>query len=277
MSDTHYILGLSGGKDSAALAVYMRDRVPNVHYFFCDTGAELPETYEFLTRLEAYFGKPIHRLGTGRDFDHWLDVYRGSLPSSQVRWCTRKMKIEPLERWIDETFGADPVVSLVAIRSDEPHREGYSSTRTNIRVSYPFREDGIDKDGVRRILETAGVGLPSYYEWRTRSGCYFCFYQRKAEWVGLAERHPDLFERAVAYEEKSSKNYAEYGMAGRQFTWSQNETLRDLIARKAEILERHDAAMERARSRRMRVPLIEVLSKAFDEDDDSEACQICSL
>ena len=277
MSKTHYILGLSGGKDSAALAIYVRERFPDVHYFFCDTGAELPETYEFLTKLEAYFGKPIHRLGTGRDFDHWLDVYRGSLPSSQMRWCTRKMKIEPLERWIQDTFGDDQVVSLVAIRADEPYREGYSSTRTNIHVEYPFRDDGVDKSGVMRILNDAGVGLPAYYEWRTRSGCYFCFYQRKAEWVGLAERHPELFERAVAYEEKSNKNHAGYGMTGRQFTWSQNETLRELVERKSEILEKHEKAVERANTKRRNVPLIEVLGEALNEDDDLEACQICSL
>ena len=277
MSKTHYILGLSGGKDSAALAIYVRERFPDVHYFFCDTGAELPETYEFLTKLEAYFGKPIHRLGTGRDFDHWLDVYRGALPSSQMRWCTRKMKIEPLERWIQDTFGEDQVVSLVAIRADEPYREGYSSTRTNIHVEYPFRDDGVDKSGVMRILNDAGVGLPAYYEWRTRSGCYFCFYQRKAEWVGLAERHPELFERAVAYEEKSNKNHAGYGMTGRQFTWSQNETLRELVERKSEILEKHEKAVERANTKRRNVPLIEVLGEALNEDDDSEACQICSL
>ena len=42
------VLGLSGGKGSAALAVFMRDRVPQMEYFFCDTGAELPETYEYL-------------------------------------------------------------------------------------------------------------------------------------------------------------------------------------------------------------------------------------
>ena len=57
-----HVLGISGGKDSAALAVYMRDRVPGMEYYFCDTGAELPETYEYLTRLEAVLGKPIAQL-----------------------------------------------------------------------------------------------------------------------------------------------------------------------------------------------------------------------
>ena len=52
-----HILGLSGGKDSSALAIYMRDKVPEMEYAFCDTGKELPETYEFLDRLETFFGQ----------------------------------------------------------------------------------------------------------------------------------------------------------------------------------------------------------------------------
>ena len=50
--ETRHILGLSGGKDSSALAVYMRGRVPEMEYVFCDTKKELPETYEFLAKLE---------------------------------------------------------------------------------------------------------------------------------------------------------------------------------------------------------------------------------
>ena len=39
-----HICGISGGKDSSAMALFMRDKVPDMEYFFCDTGAELPET-----------------------------------------------------------------------------------------------------------------------------------------------------------------------------------------------------------------------------------------
>ncbi|MFG2656909.1 hypothetical protein [Streptomyces sp. NPDC048425] len=41
---------MSGGKDSSALAVYMRNRVPEMEYFFCGTGAALPETYQYLNQ-----------------------------------------------------------------------------------------------------------------------------------------------------------------------------------------------------------------------------------
>jgi 3'-phosphoadenosine 5'-phosphosulfate sulfotransferase (PAPS reductase)/FAD synthetase len=77
MKQTRHILGLSGGKDSSALAVYMRNRVPNMEYVFCDTGKELPETYEYLAKLEAFLGKRIVRLNADRGFDHWLQVYGG--------------------------------------------------------------------------------------------------------------------------------------------------------------------------------------------------------
>jgi 3'-phosphoadenosine 5'-phosphosulfate sulfotransferase (PAPS reductase)/FAD synthetase len=266
-----HVLGISGGKDSSALAIHLRDRIPQMEYFFCDTGSELPETYDFLLRLEAALGKPIARLNAERNFDHWLQVYQGALPSPQMRWCTKNLKIKPLEAWL----GDDEAISYVAIRADE-NRLGYISTKPNITTVFPFRDDGIDKDGVMRILDESGVGLPDYYEWRTRSGCYFCFFQRKHEWVGLADRHPDLFEKAVAYEDKV--RYEQTAMQGRQYSWSQGETLQELLARRDEIERRHQEAMDRA-ARRVKPnrPLLEVLSDALDDDDDESGCTVCHV
>ena len=276
-----HVCGISGGKDSSALAIYLRERVPEMEYFFCDTGAELPETYEYLNRLEVALGKPIERLNPDKGFDHWFEVYRGTLPSPQMRWCTRQMKIKPLEAWL----GDDEATSYVAIRADEKNRKGYVSTKPNIQAVFPFVEDDIDHDGVMRILEDAGLGLPTYYEWRTRSGCYFCFYQRKAEWVGLAERHPDLFKRAVSIEKKvllqagadGSASYTYVAMQSRLYTWSQGESLEELIERSEEIKDRHAIAMERARSKRKNIPLVEVLAEALDEDDGDPGCAVCAL
>ena len=276
-----HICGISGGKDSSALAVHLRDKVPDMEYFFCDTGAELPETYEYLTRLEVILGKPIVRLNAHRGFDHWFEVFRGTLPSPQMRWCTKNMKIKPIEAWVGEALA----ISYVAIRADESNRKGYISTKPNIQTRFPFIEDGVDRDGVTRILEDAGIGLPIYYEWRTRSGCYFCFYQRKAEWIGLAERHPELFERAVAIERKvlqdagldGDADFGSQAMRGRQYTWSGGETLVGLLSRRDEILERHHAAISRASKIRANVPLIEALTEALDEDDDTVPCTVCAL
>ena len=203
MTKTRHVLGLSGGRDSAALAVFMRQRHPeiDVEYFFTDTGKELPEVYDYLTRLEGYLGKPVRRLNPDRDFDYWLKSYKNYLPSPQSRWCTRQLKLRPFETWVREFLDAgETVISYVAIRSDEDYREGYQSNKDKLLVQLPFKEAGIDKAGVIEILDGSGLGLPKYYDWRTRSGCTFCFFQQKIEWVRLRERHPEAFEEAKRYE-----------------------------------------------------------------------------
>ena len=140
-----HVLGLSGGRDSAALAVHMRQTHPEleIDYFFTDTGKELPEVYDFLGKLEGFLGKPIHRLNPDRDFDFWLRQYNNFLPSPQTRWCTRQLKLRPFEQWIRPALKNGTLVySYVAIRADEEYREGYSSRHPNLAVRLPFKDVG---------------------------------------------------------------------------------------------------------------------------------------
>ena len=265
MSRPRHILMLSGGKDSTALAIFMRDKVPNMEYAFCDTDKELPETYEYLTKIEYFLGKKIVRLRDNRGFDHWLSVYGGYLPSSKMRWCTKMLKIRPFEKYV----GDDEVMMYVGIRADED-RSAYISTKPNIKTVIPFRDAGIGIDGVHRILEESGVGLPAYYDWRTRSGCYFCFFQRRSEWVGLLEKHPDLFDLAKEYEKIDHES-------GDRYTWNQKESLEELAnpERVQEIKERHQRSMEKQRKRQVNLPLIEVLDEVLEDEDDDQPCFFC--
>lgn len=252
MEEKH-VLGLSGGRDSAALAVYMRQMYPelDISYFFTDTGKELPEVYEFLGRLEGFLGKPILRLNPDRDFDFWLKQFNNFLPSAQTRWCTRQLKLRPFEDWVRPMLEANKkVFSYVAIRADEEYREGYTSRHENLKVRLPFKDDGIDKAGVLEILEASGLGLPKYYSWRSRSGCTFCFFQQKIEWVRLKEEHPDAFEEAKAYE----KNAVEHGSP---FTWSEGESLDELLKpeRVDQIRQDHEIRVARMRANEKPNPL----------------------
>ena len=269
-SKPRHICLISGGKDSSALALYLRDTQPNldVEYVFCDTHKELPETYEFLVRLEAYLGRPVIRLNPAegdRAFDYWLRQYRGFLPSANARWCTRQLKIIPFERFI----GEQTCYLYVGIRADE-RREGYISTKSSITPVFPFKEDDMRKDDIERLLADAGVGMPDYYQWRSRSGCYFCFYQRRIEWVGLRERHSDLFELAKAYEKPEEG-----------FTWTERESLSELERpeRMAQIRQEDEERRERRKRRRRRRPAC--LAEAFAPDDvdpeEETGCLICHL
>lgn len=232
-----HIVSLSGGKDSTALAIYMRRKYPQItaEYVFCDTGCELPETYEYLERLEALLGAKVERLNAldllniekkpGRNpFDVWLnEVYGGFLPSPRTRWCTRVLKIQPFEAYV----GDDYAYSYIGIRGDED-RDGYVSKkppslsdRPNIIPVYPFKDDGLGIADVRAILEESGLGTPDYYRWRSRSGCYFCFYQQIGEWQRLKEEHPHLFDEAKKYEKLNGD---------KRFTWTDGRTLDDIAA-----------------------------------------------
>ncbi len=263
-----HILSLSGGKDSAALAVYLRDRVSNMEYIFHDTGKELPETYDYMARLESILGQPVTRTTPDDTFEHWLAVYGDMLPSNHRRWCTKMLKLKPFEAYI----GEDPCINYVGLRADEK-RTGYISTKPNITAVYPFQEDGLVRADIIRILEDSGLGLPPYMEWgRSRSGCYFCFYQQKIEWVRLKRKHPDLFDKAKEYEVRSA-------LVSEGFTWCSKESLTELERpeRMEEIERNWEASQARAAARRVDLPLAAVLAGAEIEEQEPEGCLICSI
>ena len=267
-----HVLGLSGGRDSAALAVFMRQHYPDleIEYFFTDTGKELPEVYEYLGRLEGFLGQPILRLNPDRDFDFWLKQYNEFLPSAQTRWCTRQLKLRPFERWLRPILATGTTVySYVAIRSDEEYREGYSSKNNHLIIKLPFKQAGVDKAGVLEILDGAGLGLPTYYTWRTRSGCTFCFFQQKIEWVRLKEEHPQAFEEAKAYEKDAVAN-------GSPFTWSQGESLEELERpeRTEQIRQDHEKRLTRMRSKIQPNPL-RPHKEPLDIDDLYGKVKVC--
>ncbi len=232
-----HIISFSGGKDSTALAIYMLENYPHIdfEFVFCDTGVELPETYAYIKRFEEIFGITVHHVNAlqvhgfeekeGRiPFDVILrERYTGYLPSPQVRWCTKALKIDPFEHFV----GDDDCYSYIAIRGDEQRASmsgGKSvkiSQKENITTVYPFIDFQIDLETVKSLLDDSGLGLPPYYRWRSRSGCFFCFYQQIGEWQGLLENHPELFDRAKEYEKMEN---------GRLYTWCEKRSL-DQIAK----------------------------------------------
>ena len=141
-----------------------------------------------------------------------------------------------------------------------------------LTVRLPFREAGIAKSGVMEILDGSGLGLPAYYDWRTRSGCTFCFFQQKIEWVRLKDRHPAAFEEAKSYEKTAMDH-------GSPFTWSQGESLTELERpeRMEAIRADHARRVERAMARLQINPLRP--GTPLDDDDlygtAAKACLTC--
>ncbi len=162
MSEVRHILGISGGKDSAALSIYLNELYPqlDIEYYTSDTGRELDETYQLIERLESKLGKAIKRLDSvdlanvsdNNAFDHFLALYGGYLPSSTSRWCTKKLKLEPFENYI----GDEPTISYVGIRGDED-RDGYISKKQSVQSIFPFRRNIWSEDVNKLVLSNTNI------------------------------------------------------------------------------------------------------------------------
>lgn len=221
------------GKDSLTAAIVQKTMQPDLEYeyFFNRTGAELPETDAWLDNVELALNIKIVRLGMSLE-DIIYDT--NMLPSIKARFCTRLAKIYPMEDYI----GKDQATVYYGIRADE-FRQGYNNTaKSNITPKYPLIRYGIDINKVWQILANKKLIPPLFFwqklkdatvvhldkdlseydikpweyqtlfSWRTRMNCYFCFFQRRYEWVGLHEHYPDLFQKALNMEnDVGSENF----------------------------------------------------------------------
>ena len=193
-----YLLPVSGGADSSALAIVMHILYPEVQFHMCftDTGAEPEECYATLDRLEGYLGKTIERVSNGKTLWDLIDQYKGFLPSSQARWCTVQLKKTAFEAWIAKFKGKTKHM-FVGIRADENDRIGFALDE--VTTEFPLIAMGVVREDVFSILSST-IGIPSWYRVRTRSGCSTCMFQRRSEVVGLMQAQPIEFIKGKKYE-----------------------------------------------------------------------------
>lgn len=236
-----HIIPISG-KDSLATAIVQTARAPEIDYefMFNPTGQELPDVFDWLERVEIFLGKKI--VFVGRDLKQLIVEYNWFLPSRMARYCTRQSKIEPMEAYL----GKSECVIYYGIRADED-RGGYdNSSSQNIHPAYPLKELGINIDMVYQINEKVNLKPPTFFwqsvydqvansagenyiretfkqwqidalfAWRTRTNCANCFNQRKYEWVGLLEHHPEIFNEYESWEH----NVSEFYFAGKDYPLS---------------------------------------------------------
>jgi hypothetical protein len=264
-----HIIPISG-KDSLATAIWQGAHRPELpyEYAFNDTRAELPETYQWLDRVEKTLGISIVRIG--KSLAQIIEE-EGILPSPKTRFCTRLAKIKPMDAFI----GNEQATVYFGLRADEPERAGALETK-RVFPRYPLREAGIGLATVYRIVETRELMPPSFFwerlfkevvdrtggiegiglqiinewpqwmrdrifAWRSRPNCYFCFFQRRYEWIGLLEHHPDLFDAAERMEETVGNG--ENMRRDEHFSWIDGFPLRQLRVRAAEIFEKRVKAV----------------------------------
>jgi hypothetical protein len=262
-----HIIPISG-KDSLATAIVQMGNHPDLPYefLFNDTYAELPETYAWIDKVEDFLKKPIQRVGL--DLKSYI-INKKTLPSPRSRFCTAAAKIDPMKKMFQP---GEEATIYYGIRADEAARATGIRKRKGVTLlsEYPLVTLGLGIEDVYALLDKHGLRPPFFFwqsiydavceqfpnavgilekmpewerngllSWRSRSNCYFCFFQRQYEWIGLLEHYPDLYWSAAEIEEST----VEWRDNKKMFTWRRDMTLRHLATRADEVIEKRVRAI----------------------------------
>lgn len=217
--DDLLVIGMSGGADSTVLGLMFAAFFPEykamIRYIFTDTGAEPESAYQTLNDFENMTGATIDRIKGDRDFFELIDDHNQFLPSFKQRYCTSKLKLKPLQDYFDRVFKGKNIFNAAGIRADEADREGLSfvvefENQKFDRGTYlPFIELGVTKRQVFEILNRT-IGIPSTYAYKSRSGCFLCFFMRLSEYVGMLIQDPNNFKRTEELEKVTADDKARW-------------------------------------------------------------------
>jgi hypothetical protein len=181
------IAAFSGGKDSVAMALGMKDRGEDFTLLFTATGNELPELIDHVRRMADLLQAPLV-MPPGPKLEELILSFQ-ALPNHRQRWCTRMIKIIPCIAYLKQHPGSTLCVGL---RADEESREGLYGDYATYR--YPLREWGWKESDVWKRVHKAKIKIPR------RSDCAWCYGQRIGEWYVLWRDHRAIFDRGADLE-----------------------------------------------------------------------------
>jgi len=245
-----HVVSISGGKDSTAMAIALRQREPREYVYVCNpTGNELPEMVKHWANLGRIFGQPIRKVGCGKTLDNLITI-QNALPSWRMRWCTRMLKIEPMRKWLAENA---PCISYVGLRADEPveERSGIYGDISGVEFRYPLREWGWTLDDVVSFLACHDIKIPK------RTDCAWCYDQRIVEWKNLWREYPAIYGMAEQRETDIGNTFRSPG----RDNWP---------AGLAEMRQEFEN-QRRVRGEKFQLPLWE------EVDPKMKKCRVCSL
>lgn len=215
---TVVIASVSGGKDSTAMCLHLREQGIPFRALHWNTGWEHPDTYRYLTdylpevlgvpieirsrepelseRLEGFAQELESMLGFRSPMVRWC-LRKGMFPRRTRRWCTQELKIFAVAAYMEEriALGELPVnaVGIRAAESAERARleERELSASLNCMVWRPLlrwsERQVIDIHRRHNVRPN-----PLYLRGSTRVGCWPCINAGKAELRQLAKDEPRI-------------------------------------------------------------------------------------
>lgn len=221
------VINYGGGVNSTALIIEaMRRRIPVHLIVFSDTGSEMPETYVYMRRFDAWLSEHgMPRISVvkwirvrGADAGKFIPLHvwceeNETVPSRAYGFsgCTSKWKQQPADKFIkghplvaQEHQAGRPVERWIGYDADEPHRAERMQTKNPQPELWAWKSPLVDWDmGRDECLETiASAGLPS----PGKSACWMCPSSKAKDIARLADAHPHLLNRALRMEERAIKS-----------------------------------------------------------------------
>lgn len=266
------VVSLSGGRTSGYLARIMQDKVEelgwNVHFVFMDTGAEAPETYEFIRNIVKHWGIKLTVIRTvvhpemnvgvtyreisidemGPDLHPWKDmIAKYGVPTINTPYCTSRMKTEPHDKWCDDNFGKGNYTTWLGIRADEPQRLTYYDPNFDM-----FSMDVPEERAIRYLAELDLAGKPQINEWWSKQpfdlgiedyagNCVFCIKKGANKLYAAAQAYPDMAQKFRDMLHADEVRVKESDKYGRGVIYRGKMSIDDVI-RMGRVLDKHSLA-----------------------------------
>jgi len=220
------IITYGGGTNSTALAIAcVKRNIPIDLVIFSDTGAEHPETYDYISYFSKWcvengLGriKIVKKAGNGETLEE--ECYRKKcLPSIAYgfKTCSQKYKIQPVDKYMNNWDKSkavwakgEQITKFIGFDAGESHRvKDFNDKKYN--VDYPLVRWDMDRDDCIQMIKDEGLCLPG------KSACFFCPSSRISEIKALKAKHPGLADRAIAMEERAE--LTSIAGLGRSYSW----------------------------------------------------------
>lgn len=218
------LVSVSGGKTSMYMMKLLHDKHSSTHNIinvFANTGAEHPETLDFVQRCSDKWDIPIvwveavvhhdsrkgatHRIVTHETasrrqepFEEVIKKY--GLPNQNYPHCNREMKLNPIHSYVKEAFNSkknfDNYQTAIGIRLDEIDRMNKNAKEN--KFIYPLIQDfKLYKTDIHDFWADKPwrLNIPEHY-----GNCLTCFKKSKRKLVTIVREKPDWFLPFAAFE-----------------------------------------------------------------------------
>ncbi|VVB89887.1 tRNA-guanine(15) transglycosylase [uncultured archaeon] len=194
-------ISYSGGKDSLATLLLVRDAVSGFDILFADTGLEFQETLDNVKQVAEELGLPLKSHSSGDSF--WQSIDNFGPPTVEARWCCKVCKLGAITQLIEGNY-EDGCLTFIGQRKYE------SEIRAN--SEHIWRNPWVGNQiGATPIQNWTALHVWLYLFWKNakynplyeegfdRIGCWLCPSASMADFSRLREIHPELNEKLEKY------------------------------------------------------------------------------